>query len=287
MACAYRLAGAAPEAEGALGAALWDAGASALELDGADLVATFEHRTAEVPAGGVWEDVDERDHVAAYFEGLDAVEVGELVIAPTHREVRLRAGQKVLWLDPGMAFGTGHHETTRLALAALADPGLDLRGMHVLDVGSGSGVLAIAADLLGAADARGVDVDPITLPIAIANATRNRSRARFAVADFGASGAPDGAGAARDDTAAAADAPLSADRASVDVLLANLFAELHVRFMPRYAAVLAPGGVAYLTGILDGRDTLVADAVPPGLRLRERRRDGEWWLLVLERPEAA
>ena len=282
MACAYRLAGAAPESEGALGSALWDAGASALELDGADLVATFEQRTPEVPAGGVWEDVDERDHVAAYFEGLDAVEVGELVIAPTHREVRLRAGQKVLWLDPGMAFGTGHHETTRLALAALADPGLDLRGMHVLDVGSGSGVLAIAADLLGAADARGVDVDPITLPIANANATRNRSRARFAVADFGAGG--DGVAG---DVAAAPDAPLPGDRASVDVLLANLFAELHVRFMPRYAAVLAPGGVAYLTGILDGRETLVADAVPPALRLRERRRDGEWWLLVLERSEAA
>lgn len=262
MARAYRLAGAAPEAEGALGAALWDAGAAALELDGDDLVAVFAGETPEVPPGGAWEGVDERDHVAAYFDGLDAVEVGELVIAPTHREVRLRAGQKVLWLDPGMAFGTGHHETTRLALAALSDPALTLSGARVLDVGSGSGVLAIAADLLGAAAARGVDVDPITPAIARANAARNRSRARFELADFGEGEAAPG---------------------SVDVLVANLFAELHERFMPRYAAALAPGGVALLTGILDGREGLAEGAVPAGLRLRERRRDGEWWLLVLER----
>ena len=266
MARAYRLAGAAHEAEGALGAALWDAGAVALELDGDDLVAVFEGVAPELPAGGAWEGVDERDHVAAYFEGLDAVDVGAIVVAPTHREVRLRAAQKVLWLDPGMAFGTGHHETTRLALRALADDALDLRGARVLDVGSGSGVLAIAADLLGAADALGVDVDPVTLPIARANALRNRSRARFELADFGAAEAQPG---------------------SVDVLVANLFAELHERFMPRYAAALAPGGVALLTGILDGREGLVEGAVPAGLRVRERRRDGEWWLFALERSGAA
>ncbi len=278
MARAYRLPGRVAEAEGALGAALWDAGCDALLEDGDDLVAVFavpalgsaragvpDHTLAAssaVPPGGEWEAVDERDHVAAYFEGLDAVAVGRVVVAPTHRQALLTAGQTVLWLDPGMAFGTGHHETTRLALAALADPHLDLRGKRVLDVGSGSGLLAIVADRLGAAEALGVDVDPITLPIARANADLNRSRARFEVSDFAATAPPPG---------------------SVDVLVANLFAELHVAFMDAYARALAPGGLAFLTGILAGKEGSVEAALPAALRLVRREREGEWWLLSLER----
>ena len=158
-------------------------------------------------------------------------------MAPTHREVVLEAGQTVVWLDPGMAFGTGHHETTRLALEALA--GLDLAGRRVLDVGAGSGLLAIAADRLGAADAWGLDVDPETVAIARANARANRSRARFVAGGFGA---------------VRVDPP-------VDVLVANLYAELHAAFLPGYAAVTAPGADLLLTGILDPRDALVRTAL--------------------------
>ena len=269
MARAYRLRGAAGDAEGASAAALWEAGCSALQLDGDDLVAVFERSgvpDGALPPGGMWEAVDERDHVAAYFEGLDAVDVGAIVVAPTHRRVSLVSGQRVLWLDPGMAFGTGHHETTRLALRALGDPGRDLRGRRVLDVGAGSGVLAIAADLLGAAQALGIDNDATTVPVATANALLNRSRARFELADFAATPPPPG---------------------SVDLLLANLYAELHLAFLSGYAAALAPGGRALLTGILHGREgaleeTLAPDSGPP-LRLLERHREGDWWLFELER----
>jgi ribosomal protein L11 methyltransferase len=165
----------------------------------------------------------------------------------------------VVWLDPGMAFGTGHHETTALALEALGRT--PLLGRRVLDVGAGSGLLAIAADKLGAADAWGLDVDPDTVPVALANAALNRSRARFVAGGFG-------------------EAPIDP---LVDVLVANLYAELHAAFMPAYVAAVASGGDLLLTGILHGRDDLVRAAVPPRLRLVDERRDGDWWLLQLRR----
>jgi ribosomal protein L11 methyltransferase len=257
---AWRLAGAADAPlgeEGPAAAGLWDAGATAVWVDGADLVGYFDD-DAPAPAGaGRWERVNDDDHVAAYLAGLDAVDAGAVVVAPTHREARVRAGQTVVWLDPGMAFGTGHHETTRLALEALGR--LALTGRRVLDVGAGSGLLAIAADKLGALDAWGLDVDPDTVPVARANAALNRSRARFVLGGFG-------------DVAVAP---------RVDVLVANLYAELHAAFLPGYAEVVAPGADLLLTGILDPRDALVRSAVPAGLAIVDERRDGDWWLLHL------
>jgi ribosomal protein L11 methyltransferase len=263
---AYRMAGAGRDplaAEGPLASALWDAGAAGVAEDGPDLVGYFEFEaTMALPEGGTWEVVDEVDHVAAYHRSLHEVEVGPLVVAPTHREVVLRAGQTVVWLDPGMAFGTGHHETTRLALAALA--GLELAGKRVLDVGAGSGLLAIAADRLGAADAWGLDVDPETVAVARANARANRSRARFEAGGFG-------------------EAPVEP---RVDVLVANLYAELHAAFLPGYAAATVPGADLVLTGILDGRDALVRDALAARSERFDVvawRRDGDWWLVHARR----
>jgi ribosomal protein L11 methyltransferase len=259
---AWRLPGAAaaPLAEeGPAAAALWEAGATAVWIDGSDLVGYFPPAADAPPGPGRWEPVDDRDHVAAYLASLVPVEVGVVVIAPTHREAVVRAGQQVVWLDPGMAFGTGHHETTRLALEALGRT--PLLGRRVLDVGAGSGLLAIAADKLGAADAWGLDVDPDTVPVARANAELNRSRARFVAGGFG-------------------EAPVDPP---VDVLVANLYAELHAAFLPAYAAAVTPGGDLLLTGILHGRDALVRTALPPRLRLVDERRDGDWWLLHLRR----
>ena len=237
---------------------LWALGCRGMQQDGPEVVAWFDEEVP-LPVEGAWGEADDTDWLAAYQESLEPVPIGTLVVAPTHREVLLTAGQRVLWLDPGMAFGTGHHETTRMALASLEDT--PLVGRRVLDVGAGSGILAIAADLLGAASAVGLDIDPATVPVARENARLNRSRARFDVGTLDEWRADDEA----------------------DVLVANLFAELHARLLPAYDRALETGGTLLLTGILAEREELVTAAIPPTLRLTDRMQDGTWVLLRLER----
>lgn len=242
------------EADAPGAAGLWAAGCRGMRQEGDDILAWFdEERPLDID--GRWQDEDDTDWLAAYFAGLEPVRLGTLVIAPTHRRVMLEPGQRPLWLDPGMAFGTGHHETTRMALSRLERMGL--AGRRVLDVGAGSGILAIAADLLGADAALGVDVDPATVPAARENARRNRSRARFVVGTL--------------------DPDDPAQRC--DVLVANLFAEAHVRLADDVARVVAPGGTALLTGIVEERLQAVEAALPATLAVVGRDADGPWRLL--------
>ncbi len=241
-------------------AALWEAGCRGMQQQGDRIVAWFDDR-APLAVDGVWADADDTDWLERYHRELQPVEIGTLVVAPTHRTVTLRAGQQPLWLDPGTAFGTGHHETTRMALAALDRTPLE--GARVLDVGSGSGILAIAADRLGARRALGLDIDAATVPVARENARRNRSRARFAVGTLD----PDD------------------PEHACDVLVANLFAELHVRLARDYARAVRPGGTLLLTGILDERAEPVRRALPAaGLRIQGWTEDGAWRLVTAVRP---
>ncbi|MBA2275180.1 MAG: 50S ribosomal protein L11 methyltransferase, partial [Chloroflexi bacterium] len=121
--------------------------------------------------------VHEEDWADAWKRHFPVLRIGRrLVIRPTWRRHRAAADDVVLALDPGMAFGTGLHPTTRLCLAAIerwADEG-HLTGARVLDVGCGSGILSLAAGKLGAAEVLGVDTDPIAAEATIANARRNR-----------------------------------------------------------------------------------------------------------------
>ncbi|MFO7547177.1 MAG: 50S ribosomal protein L11 methyltransferase [Trueperaceae bacterium] len=254
----YAVRGATAESPEA--SALWDAGCLGIweaEDEGGPVLLAYFEDERPLPVAGDWQETPAVDHVAEYFATLGPVRVGHLVIAPSHVTVELGDGDKAVWLDPGSAFGTGHHETTRMALAALTR--LDLAGKVVLDVGAGTGVLAIAADLLGALRAIGVDVDPLTIPVARENADRNRSRARFALGSIEAAGVP----------------------STVDVVVANLYAELHASLMPAYVAHLGSGGSIVLTGILASLRDVVLDAVPSSMRVAREEQDGEWLLLEL------
>lgn len=238
---------------------LWSLGCLGILEEGDDLIAYFDDAIA-LPFEGAWEEVDGTDYVAAYRRALRPLDLGPLVVAPTHAEVRLSAPQRPLWIDPGMAFGSGHHETTAMALEALID--LDPFGRDVLDVGAGSGILAIAADLLGARSSVGLDHDPDTIAVAEENRRRNGSRARFhhALLD-------------------------ERWRGDADLVLANLFAELHVDLMPHYLRAVRPGGHLLLTGILEDRDAAVRSALPPELPFVSGLRRGVWTLIHARRAD--
>ena len=201
-------------------------------------------------------------HEADWAEALKAhfpvLRVGRrLVIKPTWRRHRAAANDVVLALDPGMAFGTGLHPTTRLCLAALeglADRGA-LDGARVLDVGSGSGILAIAAAKLGAAAVLGVDTDRIAIEATTANAARNRLAGRIA---------------ARHGT-------LPSGEPRFDVVVANLIASLLIALAPLLRDELRAGGTLLASGVFFDRETEVRDAFAAvGLATTARSAEGEW-----------
>jgi ribosomal protein L11 methyltransferase len=215
----------------------------------------------------------EADWANAWKAHFPVLRIGRrIVIRPTWRRHRRLPDDVVLALDPGMAFGTGLHPTTRLCLAALeslADRGFLERGgagggvARVLDVGSGSGILAIAAAKLGARAVLAVDVDPIAVEASGANARRNRL-ARVIRAREGSS--PSGEG-------------------PFDIVLANLIASLLVTLADGLAEDLRPGGTLVASGIFVTREASVVEAFEArGLALVNRWAEGDWAALELRRP---
>ncbi len=228
---------------------LWQLGCTGITEDKEEILAYFNDKL-ELSLEGVWSEVNADGYVEAYYASLQPVFLQHLVIAPTHLPVTLSATQRALWLDPGMAFGTGHHETTKMILEALEQ--LDLFGKTVLDVGAGSGILAIAADLLGAKRTWGVDIDELTLAVAFENAKLNHSRASFELGT------------------------LDNVHDSCDVLLANLFAELHVQLAADYPKHLNAGGLVLLSGIMTEKLESVKTALSPFFSDIQVKHDGEW-----------
>jgi ribosomal protein L11 methyltransferase len=209
--------------------------------------------------------VREDDWAEAWKSHFPVLRVGRrMVIRPTWRRHHHQPDDVVLSLDPGMAFGTGLHPTTRLCLAALetlADEGLLASGSarggaaRVIDVGCGSGILAIAAGKLGAGELLGVDTDPIAVESTTANARLNSQTRRLRVRQ---GSVPSGEG-------------------PFDLVLANLIASLLVRLAGPLRAELAPGGRILASGIFRDREGDVRTAFEAaGLRLGRRWAEEDW-----------
>lgn len=210
---------------------------------------------AQAGAAPSWAPVKDEDWAETWRAVFERVVVSAgVAVAPPWLA---QAGDLVV--DPGMAFGTGEHPTTRACLAAVERLGRP--GERCLDVGTGTGVVALLAARLGMA-ARGIDIDPEAVLAARENAARNGL-----YADFDAT-------------------PLAAVHGRFDLVVANIFAEVLVKLAPDLARLTA--GRLVLAGILADRSTLVDQAMcGQGLALAERGVDGEWVWLVYQQPEAA
>jgi ribosomal protein L11 methyltransferase len=212
--------------------------------------------------------VREADWAEAWKSHFPVLRVGRrLVIRPTWRHHRRRPGDVVLSLDPGMAFGTGLHPTTRLCLAALetladegrlAAAGGDPGSARVLDVGCGSGILAIAAGKLGGRDILGLDTDSIAVEATAANARLNGLARQIAVRK----------------------GSLPTGERPFDLVLANLIASLLVTLAPLLRDEMAPGARLLASGIFRDREGEVRDAFAgAGLTLGRRWAEEDWTTL--------
>jgi ribosomal protein L11 methyltransferase len=232
------------------------------------LVAFFEdgeaarQAAAELDVPAELAEIPDRDWGEEWKKGLGPITVGRLFLRPSWVEAAPPPGAAEVVLDPGMAFGTGTHATTSLCLGAIDDFLARRPGGSVLDVGTGSGLLAIAARKLGAGRVAANDNDPVAVAVAAENAERN--------------------GASLELTGA----PPEAIPGVFDLVVANILANVLVDLAPVLARKTAPGGELVLAGILVPQEEEVR--LPfhgQGLLPLPGARRGEWSMLRFRRPE--
>jgi len=233
--------------------------------------------------------IEEQDWANAWKEHYTIQRIGErAVIVPSWLEYDAQPGDIVLRLDPGMAFGTGLHPTTQLCVGLLER--YVAPGSRVLDLGCGSGILAIAAAKLGAGAVLALDTDPIAVTATRENAARNGVSDLVLVAEGSlGSGAAlghwlygtlnaEGATMNRPDDDSQRSA-FSVQR--FDLIVANIIARVLATLAADLAGALAPGGTLIASGIIAEReDEVVAAFVAAGLAPVERRQERDWVALV-------
>jgi ribosomal protein L11 methyltransferase len=206
--------------------------------------------------------VPDQDWMQKWKEGFEAVEIGNrLIVAPSWKLPANSEGRTVVQIDPGMAFGTGTHETTRLCLEAIERY---WHGGSLLDVGTGTGILAIAAALLAPASrVVALDIDPQAVEVARENLAINGVSSAI---DLRA-GQPDN---------------FATDK--FELVVANLTAEVIIDLLDSLDRCLASGGKMILSGILKELSLDVERAmIARGIRVTEQREAGEWCALVGQR----
>jgi ribosomal protein L11 methyltransferase len=203
--------------------------------------------------------LDDKDWVAESLSGLPAVHAGPFVVAGAHELMKVRGGKIPVWIEAAAAFGTGHHGTTKGCLQALALELERKRPARVLDIGTGSGVLAIAAAKLGWDSVRAYDYEPASIEAAAANAETNDVTIELEQVNL---------------------------RDGLPRLASTVVANLTAPTLKAVAVELAgdPGDTLICSGLLPTElDDVAAAFAPAGLAEADRRRDGDWAALLLRR----
>ncbi|MEF3304608.1 50S ribosomal protein L11 methyltransferase [Paenibacillus sp. GYB003] len=223
--------------------------------------------------------VDEEDWAHSWKQYYKPIRISErLTIKPTWETYEPESADEiVLELDPGMAFGTGTHPTTTLCLRALEREVVP--GDDVIDVGTGSGVLAIAAAKLGARRVLALDLDPVAVASAEQNARLNGVDGEVAVTESDLLGVLRGAEAAGGETKpAAADIGVALP---VRLVVANILAEVIVLFVDDVFQVLKPGGIYITSGIYKDKEAFVEQALrQAGFEIERVEREQDWVAIV-------
>jgi ribosomal protein L11 methyltransferase len=220
-------------------------------------------------------DVHQDDWADAWKQYFKPIAITErLTIKPTWEEYEPREGELIIELDPGMAFGTGTHPTTALCLKAL-DSAIS-GGESVIDVGTGSGVLAIGAIKLGASQVLALDLDPVAVKSAEENIAQNHLQSDVEVKLSDLLGI---LREERDDRAGGVKPP-------VDIVVANILAEIILLFLADVMEVLKPGGIYITSGIYKNKEQAVeAGLLAAGFEIMDVLRQEEWIAFVAGKPK--
>ena len=232
-----------------------------------DAIRARLHALAGAPADIAFDEVPEQDWLALWRAGLEPRRVGErIIVSPTWSDVDARVADIVIRIDPQMAFGTGEHASTRGVLRLMQR--VVRKGQHILDVGSGSAILSIAAVALGATHVVAAESDEDAMENAHENVERNGVADRLTLLN-----------------ALVDDAFLSAyGGGAFDGIVANVLSSVLRPLLPAFHTALAVGGWAILSGILvEEADMMRAAAVESAFSVEAEDTEEQWWSVLLRR----
>lgn len=206
------------------------------------------------------EEVNEKDWANEWKKYYKPIKVGEkFVVKPLWEEYEAKGDEIILHMDPGMAFGTGTHETTRMCLEAIED--YMKQDTRVFDIGTGSGILAIGASKLGAKDVVGVDLDIVAVDSAKENVGYNKlENVEILHGNL-----------------------MDVVEGTADIIVANIIAEIILVLIDDVKKMINENGVFISSGIIREKEAMVTQALQEkGFQIIEVRREGEWVCIVSE-----
>ena len=216
-----------------------------------------------IPFEILTEGMNEEDWSESWKQYYKPIPLGKVTIVPAWEKYDASEGEIIIRMDPGMAFGTGTHETTRLVMMIMQD--MIVGGERVLDVGTGSGILSICASKLGAKSCNAYDIDPVAVKVASENA--------------------------RDDgctniTVEVSDLLHGVDlsEGKYDFCVANIVSDIIIRMMPDIDRYLSEGAPLILSGIINERkDEVISCAESHGYRVEREEHENDWVALLLRK----